>query len=468
MTLDPDRLFPVENATRSVARDLYSRVEALPIISPHGHVDPSILVEDRPFSDAAELFIRYDHYVTRMLHSAGVPLDRLGIPRVDGSGEQVDPRSVWRIFCENWHRYAGTASGYWLATTLSEQFAIDDAPSAASADSLFDRINTALKTPEFAPRALFSRFGIEVLATTDDPMDDLASHRALAVDSGFSGRVIPTFRPDAYLDPASPGWTHRVETLAAWNGTEAGDYSGYVEALEGRRRYFIDHGAVSADHGVLRPDTAELDAGEAKRLFDGAMSARLSAAEAAVFASHMLLEMARMSVDDGLVMTVHAGVLRNHDTHTFRQFGPDMGHDIPVPTVFAEPLRPLLTRFGNAPDFHLVLFAVDETVYSREIAPLAGYYPAVYAGAPWWFLDAPDAVLRFRAAITETAGFYKGSGFIDDTRAFLSIPARHDMSRRLDASFLAGLVRQGRIDMASAERIICDLVDSLPREVFKL
>ena len=306
------------------------------------------------------------------------------------------------------------------------------------------------------------------MATTDDPMDDLAVHAQLAADPTFSGRVLPTFRPDAYLDPSAATFVDNVHRLAEWNGSAPSSYTGYLEALAGRRRYFVQHGAVSADHGVRQPLAVDLSAGDAAALFDRGLSGDLTEQEQRTFSGHMLLQMARMSVDDGLVMTVHPGVVRNHHTDTFTRFGADTGHDIPATTNYVDSLRPLLQKYGTNPDFHLVLFAVDETVYSREIAPLAGFYPSVYVGAPWWFLDAPDAVLRFRAAVTETAGFYRGSGFIDDTRAFLSIPARHDMARRLDAAFLARLVREGRVDNATADRIIVDLVDSLPRKVFKL
>jgi glucuronate isomerase len=468
LQLDPDRLFPADPETRAIARGLYASVADLPVISPHGHVDPSLLLNDTAFGDPAELFIRYDHYVTRLMHAAGVGFDALGIPDNGSGAAPADPRTVWRTFCEHWHLYAGTASGYWLQNTLATLFCIDEHPDAYNADRLYDRIQAALGTDAFRPRSLFTQFGIEVLATTDDPMDTLATHDALAADPDFHGRVLPTFRPDAYLDPAGPDWEQNVTKLANWSSSPVSSYRGYIDALAARRAHFITHGAVSADHGVLQPRVVDLDESDASALFDRALNGTASDDERSVFAGHMLLQMARMSVEDGLVMTVHAGVLRNHHAPTFARFGADMGHDIPTTTHFAQPLRPLLDKYGDRPDFHLVLFAVDETVYSREIAPLAGVYPSVYIGAPWWFLDAPDAVQRFRASVTETAGFYRGSGFIDDTRAFLSIPARHDMSRRLDAGFLAKLVRAGRLDLATAERIAVDLVDSIPRKVFKL
>jgi glucuronate isomerase len=468
MTLanDPDRLFPVDPATRARARDLYASVSALPILSPHGHVDPRILLDDVPFDNAADLLIRHDHYVTRLMHSAGIGLERLGLPSADAA--TATPREVWRTFSEHWSLYAGTASGYWLRSILADQFALTEQPSASNSDEVFDHIGARLADPSFRPRRLFRDFGIEVLATTDDPMDDLASHSALAADPTFAGRVIPTFRPDAYLTPASPGWAERISRLTAWHGSRDTDYAGYLSALEARRAYFIERGAVSADHGMLQPEAIEMDASDAARLFAKAHAGSLTHEEATAFSAHMLFEMARMSTRDGLVMTIHPGIFRNHDDGTSARFGPDSGHDIPVATEYVKSLRPLLRRFGNTPGFHLVLFSVDETAYSREIAPLAGYYPAVFIGAPWWFLDAPDAALRFRSAVTETAGFSRGSGFIDDTRAFLSIPARHDMSRRLEASFLARLVGEGRIDQSDAERIIVDLVDAQPRRVFKL
>jgi glucuronate isomerase len=466
--LDPDRLLPTDPATRGVARRLYERVAELPILSPHGHVDPGLLLHNLPFGDPAELLIRRDHYITRLIHAAGVPLERLGVAeRANGAGP-APGREVWRTFCEHWHLFAGTASGYWLTSGLVELFGVDRDPSAENADELFDMITATLATDEFRPRALFERFAIEVLATTDDPMDDLAEHAALHADPSFHGRVIPTFRPDAYLDPASPGWAERVAALAEWNGCAVSSYRGYVDALAGRRLYFREHGAVSTDHAMVVPRTVELGEGDAAALFAQALRGELSAAEATTFSGHMLLEMARMSVADGLVMTIHPGVYRNHSSATFGRFGPDTGNDIPLRTGYVEELRPLLERYGNDPDFHLVLFTVDETTFSREIAPLAGFYPSVYIGAPWWFLDAPDSILRFRAAVTETAGFYRGAGFIDDTRAFLSIPARHDMSRRLDSAFLARLVGEGRLELAAAERIAVDLVDALPRKAFKL
>lgn len=458
---DRDRLLPADPTTRAVARDLYERISDAPIISPHGHVPVEWLVDDRPFADPASLLITHDHYVTRLLHASGVDLDALGL-----GGGTADPRQVWRLFAERWSLFAGTASGYWLTESLHGVLDITTPLSAATADEVYDRISAKLATAEFRPRALFEQFRIEVLATTDDPLDDLADHAALAAE-GKVGRVVPTFRPDRYLDPDAAGFSDNLARLLAATGTPR-TFAGYLAALEQRRQHFIAHGAVSADHGVEIPETLDLDAAEGEALFARVIAGDADAGDRQAFRAHMLFQMARMSVEDGLVMTVHAGVVRNHSTPTLRRFGPDTGHDIPRRTDFVGGLRPLLERFGLERDFHLVLFAVDETVYSREIAPLAGFYPSVYIGAPWWFLDAPDAMARFRSAVTETAGFSRGSGFIDDTRAFLSIPARHDTARRADAAFLARLVIEGRVDEETAAAIIDDLVGTQPKQVFKL
>jgi glucuronate isomerase len=456
-------LMPADAQTREIAEDLYQEVAGAPIISPHGHVDPALLLQDEAFSDPTSLLIRHDHYVTRLLFASGVPFAKLGLD----AAHPADPRAVWHRLAENWHRFTGTASGYWLQHELANLFDVHDELSEENADEVYDRIASVLAEPAFRPRALFDSFGIEVLATTDDPLDDLATHRALAAANAVAGRVIPTFRPDAYLDPSGAGFADRAQALLDATG-RPGTFDGYLRALEDRRAHFIANGAVSTDHGVLEPFTADLSGDDAQQLFDRARADLLDADEQRLFRGHMLFQMARMSVDDGLVMTIHPGVSRNHHAPTFEAYGPDTGHDIPVRTEYTQNLRPLLNAFGTAPGFHLVLFAVDETVYSREVAPLAGFYPSVFIGAPWWFLDAPDAILRFRSAVTETAGLYRGSGFIDDTRAFLSIPARHDMARRLDSAFLARLVREGRASLPTARRIARDLVDAVPRKAFKL
>ncbi|MGO4188222.1 glucuronate isomerase [Pseudarthrobacter sp. TAF60_1] len=461
---NPDRLLPADPGTRSIARDLLQRVQDLPIISPHGHVDAAVIENNTPFPDPAALLVSPDHYVTRLIHANGVSLDKLRA----GGAATPESRNIWRTFVEAWPLFEGTASGYWLRTQFDSVFKLGADLGDMSADASYDAIAAKLVEPGFRPRQLFKDFNIEVLATTDDPLDNLASHKAIAEDPTFEGRVLPTFRPDQYLNIAHPTWTANVDRLIDAAGDGASGYSAYITALENRRHYFVEHGAVSADHGVATPATLKLDRAEAERIFELARAGKASAADRNTFEAHMMYEMGRMSVEDGLVMTIHPGSFRNHHTPTFEAFGADTGHDIPYAVNYTEAIRPLLQDFGTAKDFHLVLFTLDETVFSRELAPLAGFYPSVYLGAPWWFLDAPDAMLRFRSAVTETAGFSRSSGFIDDTRAFCSIPARHDASRRIEAAFLARLVAEHRVSEERAHEIIVDIVDSSPRRVFKL
>ncbi|HEY8752937.1 MAG TPA: glucuronate isomerase [Arthrobacter sp.] len=461
---NPDRLLPADPGTRSIARDLLARVQDLPIISPHGHVDAAVIEHNTPFPDPAALLVSPDHYVTRLIHANGAPLDKLRA----GGPTMPESREVWRTFVDAWPIFEGTASGYWLRNQFDSVFNLGADLGEMSAEASYNAIAAKLVEPGFRPRQLFKDFNIEVLATTDDPLDNLASHKAIAEDATFNGRVLPTFRPDQYLNIAHPTWSANVDRLIDAAGDGASGYAAYITALENRRRYFVEHGAVSADHGVLTPATLKLDRAEAERIFELARAGKATAEDRNTFEAHMMYQMGRMSVEDGLVMTIHPGSFRNHHTPTFEAFGADTGHDIPFATNYTEAIRPLLQDFGTAKDFHLVLFTLDETVFSRELAPLAGFYPSVYLGAPWWFLDAPDAMLRFRSAVTETAGFSRSSGFIDDTRAFCSIPARHDASRRIEASFLARLVAEHRVSEDRAHEIIVDTVDSSPRRVFKL
>jgi glucuronate isomerase len=466
LALHPDRLFPADPAERDVARRLYERTRQLPLICPHGHVDPRVLLADEPFADPATLFVTPDHYVTRLLHADGVPLDALGVGQ--GPLSEAAARGVWRLLCERWHLFAGTPVRFWLEAELAGIFHVTQQPSAKSADAIYDQVAQCLAADDYRPRALYEQFDISVLATTDDPADDLTAHAALRDDPTWNGRVIPTFRPDRYLEAAVPGWRRAVSVLGEAAEIDTGDYAGYVAALEQRRRDFIAHGAVSADHSHLDVRTDPLAPGEAARIYGAALIGDATAGEALAFRRHMLLEMARMSCDDGLVMTLHPGVRRNHHSPTFERYGADVGHDIPVRVEFTDALRPLLERFGTYPGFHLVAFTVDETVWSRELAPLAGFYPSVYAGVPWWFLDGPNAIRRFREAVTDIAGFSRTSGFVDDTRAFCSIPARHDMSRRVDAGYLARLVAEHQLDEDQAGDVAIDLVSGRPKAVFKL
>ncbi|UOE45740.1 glucuronate isomerase [Agromyces larvae] len=461
----PDRLLPADPAVRAVARRLYDEVASAPILSPHGHVDARMLLDDEPFDDAANLLVTPDHYVTRLLHAHGVTLDRLGLRR---DGGPADPREVWRTFCAHWDAFLATPVRFWLETQLHDLFEVDVQPSTETADAIFDQLADRLARPAYRPRALFERFGIEVLATTDDPADDLSAHRALAADPSFRGRVVPTFRPDRYLDPAAPGWANGLDRLAASADVDAGTYAGLLDALRARRAAFAAAGGTATDTGVPDAGCEPLDAADAERIHREGLAGTVSAADAVAYRRDLLFRLAEMSADDGLVMQLHAGVIRNHHRPTLASYGPDTGHDLPDVGGYTRPLRPILERFGTSETFRIVLFTTDESLFSREIGPLAGFYPSVFAGAPWWFLDSPAAIARYRAAVTDSAGVGKTSGFIDDTRAFCSIPARHDMSRRADAAWLARLVTTHQLSEDEAAGIARRLVDEIPRSAFRL
>jgi glucuronate isomerase len=460
LAIHPHILLPPGEPARSVAAELFAEVAGAPIVSPHGHVDAALLAQDAPFGDPAALLVTPDHYVVRLLHAHGVALDELRPP--------ADPRAIWRRLCEHWPLLGATVVRLWLELILHDVLGVRVTPSAATADALFDELSERLALPESRPRALYRRFGIELLATTDDPADDLRHHRALASDPGWDGRVVPTFRPDAYLDVAHPAWPERIGRLAAAAGIEIATYDDFVAALRDRRAYFAEHGATASDHGVERLATERLDEPAARRIFAAALRGDAGARDAAAFGAHMLDEMARMACDDGLVMQLHPGVLRDHHGPTLAAHGPNAGADIPVRGEFTRALRPLLERYGTHPGFRMVLFTVDETTFSRELAPLAGFYPSVYLGAPWWFLDSPAGMLRFRRAVTDQIGVHRTAGFVDDARALCSIPARHEVARRVDCAFLAGLVCEHRLALEDAVTLARELAYDLPRRVFRL
>jgi glucuronate isomerase len=461
--LHEDRLFPADPATRKIARQLFVRVRELPILSPHGHTNPKWFADDQPFPDPAQLFIVPDHYIFRMLYSQGVPLEELGV----GSTELQDPRKVWRIFAQHYHLFRGTPSRLWLDFAFQELFGLRLRLSAHNADEYYDRIQEKLRSPEFRPRALYQKFRIEVLATTDSPLDSLEHHQKLCSEK-FVGRIIPTFRPDSVVDPDFPNFQQNIARLAEVSGEDTAQWKGYLAALRKRRAYFKTLGCTATDHGHPTAQTADLGAGSAQRLYRRVLSGIADSEERETFRAQMLTEMAAMSLEDGLVLQIHPGSLRNYNAQVYEKFGRDVGADIPTPTDYVRALQPLLQRFGNEPDLTIILFTLDESTYSRELAPLAGHYPCLRLGPPWWFNDSPEGMMRFRELTTETAGFYNIVGFNDDTRAFLSIPARHDVARRVDCSFLARLVAEHRLEPDEAHEVASELAYGLARQAYKL
>jgi glucuronate isomerase len=462
-----DRGFDPEPSVRRAARALYEETRGLPIISPHGHVDPRLLARNEPFPDPASLIVTPDHYILRMLYAHGVPLESLGVPTRQDAVVETDPRAIWQRFAEHAYLFLATPTGAWLDHEMHVVFGVRERLDGDTAGRVYDHIAEKLAAPEFLPRALFERFGLEVLATTDKASDGLEHHYAIR-RSGWKGRVIPTFRPDAVFQIAAPEWQAELDAFARACGGSLNTYEEFIQALQQRRLFFRELGATATDHGVLEPFTELVAPGDAERLFQQARSGAATAAEERRFEAHLLMEMARLSVTDGLVMQLHPGALRDHNRLVFERFGHDRGGDIPIATEFTRNLRPLLNAYGNDPRFTIVLFTLDESTYSRELAPLAGHYPAVRLGAPWWFHDSMQGMMRFRERTTETAGIYKTTGFTDDTRAFCSIPARHDLSRRMDANFLGGLVARHVIGMDDARRMARALAYDLAKETYKL
>ncbi|MCU0625171.1 MAG: glucuronate isomerase [Gemmatimonadaceae bacterium] len=466
LVLHPDRFLDPEPATRRAARAILEVTAPLPIVSPHGHVEPRLLADDVPFTDATSLIVVPDHYIHRMLYSQGVPIESLGVPTRDGTPFERDPRTAWRRFAAHVHLFIGTPTGAWLDHVLAETLQVPVRLSAETADHVYEAIGERLADPAFRPRALFERFGIEVLATTDAATDSLAHHAALQA-SRWPGRVVPTFRPDAVMRIGRPEWRTHHAALEAIAGMPLRRYDAFLEALAARRRFFLAHGATATDHAVVTPATGWLAPAELSRCFEAALAGTATLEDEARFAAHFLMDMARLSLDDGLVMQLHPGALRDTNPLVLGRFGMDAGADIPVATEYTRNLLPLLQAFGNDPRLTLVVFTLDETAYARELAPLAGHWPAMRLGAPWWFHDSPEGMLRFRRRTSETAGIHNTVGFTDDTRAFCSIPARHDLARRIDASWLGSLVARHQVGLDDAITMARLLAYELPRRAYR-
>lgn len=466
-TMNENRFFDADPTIRNVASELYAGVKDLPLVCPHGHVEPRLLAENKPFPDPAELIIIPDHYIYRMFYSQGIKLESLGIKSVDGMQVETDHRKIWQLFGDNFYLFSGTPTGAWLAHEFYEVFGIREKLNGESAMRIYDHIQSKLNTPEFLPRALFDRFKIEVLTTTDGAADSLEFHKEIRV-SEWNGKVVPCFRPDAIVNILKPGWKSEIRKLEQASRVSIKSFIDLITALENRREFFKMMGATSTDQGVLTPFTNELSSAEIEAIFQRALAGKASEDDAALFTGHMLMEMARMSTEDGLVMQIHAGSLRDHNPQIFAKFGLDSGCDIPIQSEYTRNLKPLLNKYGNNPNFTVVVFTLDETTYSRELAPLAGHYPSMKLGPAWWFHDSIEGMTRYRQMVTETAGIYNTVGFNDDTRAFPSIPARHDLARRIDCNFLATKVAHHIIDMEDAHRMARALAYELVKKNYKL
>ena len=466
--LPADRYFDPDPAQKEVALNLYSLAADLPYICPHGHADPRMFADpDYSFGSPVDMIIFPDHYVFRMLYSQGIPLERLGIPRRDGQPVECDHRTIWQLFGEHFYLFRGTASGLWLTQVLYDVFGVRQKLNGDTAQEIFDHILDKLQQPEFRPRSMYERFHVEALCTTDAATDTLEHHQAIRA-SGSSGRILPTFRPDALINLNAPGWRQNLDRLSDLTGREITTNRQFLRALEERRAYFKSMGAVAADNSAFTCYTEELSEQEAEDIFSRALAGDLSQDDIVCYTGYMLMESARMSIEDGLVMQLHTGIYRNHNQPLFEQFGPDMGSDIPIAAEYTRSLHPLLNKYGNDPRLTLILFTLDDSAYTRELAPLASHYPALKLGPVWWFQDTLFGMTRYRHKMMEVAGIYNTVGFNDDTRSLPSIPARHDLCRRMDANWLAGLVLRGVVDRADAEEMIVDLAYNLPKKAYRL
>ncbi len=467
MNID-DRYFSPDPAVRALARELYAPIKALPLICPHGHVNPRLFADpDYRFGSPVDLLIIPDHYIFRMLYSQGIPLESLGIPRRDGTPVEADHRKIWQLVCDHWPLFRGTPTGLWLRDELRDVFGIGEKLNGANANAIYEAIEAKLNSTDFRPRALFERFNIEVLATTDAATDTLEYHQAIR-DSGWKGRVIPTFRPDAVVNLDTEGWCDHVRRLSQVSGIDITGYRSLIAALEQRRAFFRQMGATATDHAARTPYTEQMPRSEAEQILQRALQGEVSAEDAARFTGHLLIEMARMSTEDGLVMQLHIGSYRNHNPLIFERFGRDMGADIPTAGGFTANFKPLLDAYGNDPRLTLVLFNLDEANYSRELAPLAGHYPALRLGPPWWFFDSFNGMRRYFDQVIETAGLDNTAGFNDDTRAYPSIPARHDLWRRASADWLAERVARNLIDEDDAHEMAADMAYRLAKRTYRL
>lgn len=463
-----NRYFSSDPAQNKVASELYATVKDLPLICPHGHVDPRLFSDPNyQFGSPVDLLIIPDHYIFRMMYSQGIPMEAMGIPRKDDQPVETNHPKIWQLICDNWHVFRGTPTGIWIRDELADVFGITEKMNSVNAQAIYNAIDAKIKSPEFQPRQLFKSFNIEVLATTDTATDTLAHHQAV-LDSDWDGRIVPTFRPDAVVNIDTEGWADNISLLSDVSGITVSGYKSYIQAIEQRREFFKSMGATATDHAALTAYTEVLSDDEADIIFQRALMGAATEEDATRFTGHMLIEMARMSSEDGLVMQLHVGSYRNHNQQIFDGYGRDMGADIPIATEFTQNLKPLLDRYGNAEDLTLVLFNLDETTYSRELAPLAGHYPILRLGPPWWFFDSWMGMHRFLDAVVETAGIYNTAGFNDDTRAYPSIPTRHDVWRRVCADWLAGQVVRGFIDDQDATEMVRAMAYDLAKQTYKL
>lgn len=462
------KLFNLRNSRDRIAQDLFESVGELPLICPHGHVPPQLFsTENEKFDNPAELFITSDHYVLRMLLSQGVRCQDLGIQGVSDESYISAPEQIWQIFCDHYHLFDGTPTGLWIENILAMVFGIMKKPDSENAIELYQQMAQSLRSASFNLRKLFQKFNIEVLCTTDDVTDSLNVHQEIS-QAGWQGRILPTLRMDRVVDIQHPTWPDHIQALSSFTHQEIVDYRSFIWAIEKRRTDYQALGCKASDLSLKTPYTCQLSNQKSEEFFQLGLKKQITDDEALQFKGQLILELARMSAEDGMVMQLRAGIYRNHSPGIFQELGPDMGFDIPVKVEWTQNLKPLLDAYGMDTNLCLILFTLDESNYARELAPIAGAYPAIKLGPPWWFNDSPQGIRRYFDSVMETAGFENTVGFNDDARNFLSIPARHDLWRRISALWLADLVQNGQLSGSDARKRMADLAYGLAKSGYRL
>lgn len=459
--LHPYRLLGTHPEQTKLAYEHLKEAASYPLICPHSHVNPALFSDSQgSFPNPVEMFVRRDVRVLSQLHSQGVRLE----PFLDPNR---DPEEVWRMFARHYRLFWGTSTALWLEQQLETVFAISEALDESSADHIYQTLVARIAQPEYRPRAVLERLKIEILCTTASATDPLLHYRTLS-QGAWAGRVLPVFRPDKLLWTAHPDWLPELHKLAAQTSGPITRMRAFLDALRQRRHEFKRLGCVATDHGCERPYTERLSSKAADDLFSLALKGKITIAESIRLQGHLLIEMAKMSLEDGLVMQIHTGSYQDHNGELLVRFGPNKGADLPLATEFTSNLKPLLGVVGNEPAMKLVLFSLDETAYGRDLGPLAGHYPAVFVGAPWSFHNGPKGLMRYFDQVVETAGLCNTAGFQDHARSVGTLAARHDLWRRIACRWLANLELEGRLSHAQARSMLGDLANGRARKVYGL
>ncbi len=447
-----DRLFPADLSTRMLARRLYESVRGLPLVCSGVVADPSWFAENPALPDPAQVFVQSDRQVWAILRGHGVAPGQLGVAD-DGASIAGDPASVWKVFAANYHAFRGTPTRLWHDHAFSTLFGLNERLSADNSDRFYTRVAECLAKPEFRPRALFQRFNIELLSALATPFDSLDPY--LAARGSLKGRLVPTYCPDRLVDANNPGFITALDRFAELTSTDAWTWKGYLDAHRQRRAQFKSAGALAISQFALAARTADLPAEDAEKLFAKIVSRDFSPAEGDLFRAQMATEMARMSLDDGLVLQLHLDTPPVHD--------PEQKVPPPMPSV--DGLLPLLQRFRGEPGLRVVACQDGLSAQADELARLASEYACLFVSAGG--SGGSEPMRRFRAMSFQNAAFYKTLNALQGQR-FIALAALTDAIRRLDCAFLAEFVVAHRLDEDEAHAMAKDVAYGISKKVYHL